>query len=238
MFDQEIVQAIKAHAISQFPKESCGLVVAGAYVPCENKAAQPEHEFRIAPEDFLKFTDVKAVVHSHPNGPNHPSEADMRHQLSTGLNFGIVACNGEAAMDPFFWGPDVYAPPLIGREFRHGPSGSDGKGDCYALCRDWYRIEMKIELPEVPRDDEWWKKGGDLYSEFAKYGFRKISIDEIRYGDGVLAQIRSPVPNHAGIYLGQGLILHHLQERLSRREPVGGWAKHVTHVVRHESCAS
>jgi proteasome lid subunit RPN8/RPN11 len=238
MFSAEITSAIKAHAIAEFPRESCGVVTGDAYIACTNVAGDPLAEWRISPDEFLRFSDVKAVVHSHPNGPDHPSSADMAQQLASGLTFGIVSCNAEAAFDPFFWGPIVYTPPLRGREFRHGPSGSDGKGDCYALCRDWYRLEMKIDLPEVPRDDAWWNNGGDLYSEFEKHGFRKVDLRDVRYGDGLLAQIRSSVPNHAGVYVGNGLILHHLHGRLSRMEPAGSWSKHLVHVVRHESIAS
>lgn len=235
MFDPRAIEEFKSHAIHEYPKEACGLIIPTGYVPCLNTSANPEKEWRIDPCVVASYRNVLAIVHSHPDGPDHPSSADMRQQLATGIPFGIVACNGEASLEPFFWGPGVVVPEYLGRPFRHGPTGSDGRGDCYALVRDWYLHEMQIRLPEVPRDDRWWENGADLYSAFRDHGFRKISIEEIQYGDGILAQIRSPVPNHAGIYLGNGLILHHLAERLSRREPVHGWQKHIIHVVRHES---
>jgi cell wall-associated NlpC family hydrolase len=47
-------------------------------------------------------------------------------------------------------------------------------------------------------------------------------------------QVASPVPNHAAVYLGDGLILHHLQGRLSSRDVYGGyWQKVTTHALRH-----
>jgi cell wall-associated NlpC family hydrolase len=47
-------------------------------------------------------------------------------------------------------------------------------------------------------------------------------------------QVASPVPNHASVYLGDGLILHHLQGRLSSRDVYGGyWQKVSTHALRH-----
>jgi len=51
-------------------------------------------------------------------------------------------------------------------------------------------------------------------------------------GDVFLAQVRAPVPNHGGVYLDGGLILHHLEGRLSRREPLGPWRRFVTHALR------
>jgi cell wall-associated NlpC family hydrolase len=51
-----------------------------------------------------------------------------------------------------------------------------------------------------------------------------------------LMQIRSKVPNHAAVYIGDGMIMHHMYKRLSTRDMYGGmWADHATHVLRHES---
>ena len=49
-------------------------------------------------------------------------------------------------------------------------------------------------------------------------------------------QLESPVPNHAGIYLGDGVVLHHVQGRLSSRDVYGGYYQKVTaKVLKHES---
>ena len=59
---------------------------------------------------------------------------------------------------------------------------------------------------------------------------------DIRKGDVLLMQIASPVPNHAAIYLDDGVIMQHVAGRLSSRDVYGGyWAKHTTHVLRHRS---
>ena len=71
---------------------------------------------------------------------------------------------------------------------------------------------------------------------FMKEGFHPIDISEISYGDGILMQLESPVPNHAAIYLGDGIVLHHVQGRLSSRDVYGGYYQKVTaKVLRHES---
>jgi cell wall-associated NlpC family hydrolase len=229
--------AIREHALAAYPNEACGLVVNGSYVPLENIAANPRDEFEIAPVEMLR-EGIQAIVHSHPDQAPWPSADDMRQQMATGLLWGLVSTDGTDATGILWWGPGIETPPLVGRDFRHGPSGSDGKGDCYALIKDWYAVELGVELVEGPRSHEWWRAGGDLYREnFAAAGFRVVSIEGARRGDVLLMQIQSQVANHAAIVLGNGLILHHLSNRLSREEPLSRWLSFVTHALRHESQA-
>ena len=71
---------------------------------------------------------------------------------------------------------------------------------------------------------------------FAKEGFKETTLEQITYGDLFLMQLESPVPNHAGIYLGDGVVLHHVQGRLSSRDVYGGYYQKVTaKVLKHES---
>jgi cell wall-associated NlpC family hydrolase len=61
-------------------------------------------------------------------------------------------------------------------------------------------------------------------------------VSEIAKGDLILMQIRSRnrVPNHAAIYLGDGMMLHHLHSRLSSRDIYGGYWQEVTRSIwRH-----
>lgn len=235
-FGAAVDAAVREHALAAYPDEACGLVVAGAYVPLENIAADPRTAFEIAPVEMLR-EGIQAVVHSHPDEPDQPSVTDMEQQLASGLVWGLVATNGQDATQPWWWGPGIPVPPLIGRDFRHGPSGSDGKGDCYALIKDWYLLERGVELPEFPRGWDWWHQDGqDLYrAGFASAGFRAIAPEVLRRGDVILAQIQAQVTNHGGIYLGDGLVLHHLTNRLSREEPMARWLSFVTYFLRHES---
>ena len=39
-------------------------------------------------------------------------------------------------------------------------------------------------------------------------------------GDVFLAAIRSAVPNHAGVYVGQQEVMHHMLNRFSRIDPL------------------
>lgn len=226
----DAVAAAKEHALQDFPKESCGLVVGDTYIKCFNYAVEPEKDFVIAPEDYIAHADkLKAVLHSHPMGPTFPSHTDMVGQISSDVPWGIILTDGERAGEPMMWGDGYPMAELLGREFIHGI------WDCYSLCRDYYKTVHGLHLRNYPREDSWWEADQNLYlDQFMREGFYIIQPEEVKAGDGFLCKIRSPVPNHAGVYLGDDLIMHHLPNRVSRREPAGLWARTVDVWLRHK----
>ena len=75
-----IFSAIQAHAVAEYPKECCGLLLAVGrkqqYYPCRNVSTEPNEEFRIAPEEYAAAEDIGeviGVVHSHPDATSRPS---------------------------------------------------------------------------------------------------------------------------------------------------------------------
>jgi cell wall-associated NlpC family hydrolase len=243
MFDASIIQAVRDHAIAEYPKESCGVVTLNGYKPCNNIHPEPLNNFKISGRviaPLLKKGELLAVVHSHPNGPNHPSKADMQAQLNLGVAFGITVTEGEGATDPIWWGGNTPMQPLIGRPFVHGVT------DCLALIRDYYKSVLDIQIKDYARTDAWWDQGQnsenmylDLYSE---NGFRKVkpksSDDDVipQTHDLVFMRIRSNVVNHAAVYLGGDQILHHLSNRLSTDEDSASkWHRQIYGYYRHES---
>jgi proteasome lid subunit RPN8/RPN11 len=242
MQDFALLSKIQHHAQVEFPKECCGAVTPEGYVPMVNRSPTPDRAFdcRNDVAQIQAAGRLLAVVHSHPLGPMGPSAWDMRQQEAMGVPWGLVITNGGQVSLPFFWGDALTPPPLERRQFRHGPSGSDGKGDCYALIRDWYRLERQVILPEFPRDDSWWaggSSGDNLYmTGFQKAGFVDIGRTEglrgPEVGDVFLARVRSQVPNHGGVYIGDGVILHHMGNCLSVKKPIGEWVKLVTNWLR------
>lgn len=235
----DVARAARDHAIRDYPNESCGAITAGGYMPLENRSKRPREFFRCDDqiEPLLQAGELLALIHSHPDGPVAPSEFDIQQQIVMDVPWGIVACDAEAALPPYFWGDVLEPPPLLGRDFRYGPSGTDGRGDCAALVRDWYRLTRQIMLPEFPRADRCWIGKPDLYRDnLLAAGFTRIGgrSDDPRDGDVVLMQIRHNEPNHIAIFAGRGMILHHLENRLSRHEPLVRWLGHVTDWFRYE----
>lgn len=228
--DATLLAAVRKHAAAEYPREACGLVVVvrgrARYVPCRNLATDDEH-FVLPKQDFAAAADlgeVTAVVHSHPDLSAEPSQADRVACEASGLPWHIVAYPDD---DLRTIEPCGYEAPLVGRQFAHGVL------DCYSLVRDWYARERGIVLPDFDRHDGWWQHGEDLYMQhYAEAGFVAISQDQPEVaGDVILMQLRSPVPNHAAVYLGDGHMLHHLHGRLSSRDVYGGYWQQIARCV-------
>lgn len=105
--------------------------------------------------------------------------------------------------------------------------------DCYTLFRDFYRLSGR-EFPNFERQEYWWEDGFDLYLDnMEKHGFEKVNEPQI--GDVILISIGSDVPNHAAIYVGNQMVLHHAPKRLSKRDLYDGyWLKHTHSIWRHK----
>ncbi len=103
-------------------------------------------------------------------------------------------------------------PHLTGRCFEHGVT------DCYTLFRDAYHL-AGIEMPDFHRGDDWWRNGQNLYLDnMEATGFYRVALTEAQPGDVLLCCFGASVPNHAAIYCGDGGLLHHIPEQLSKRE--------------------
>lgn len=222
--------SIIAYAKSKEPHECCGFVVLKQgenqphFLPCENIADDPMNYFEVSPEDFIKAEEmgkILALVHSHPNGEPRLSLADRQMQWQSDLDWWLV-CGDEIYQFPKI-------APLIGRSFEHGVQ------DCYTLFRDFYYL-CGFDFPDYPRADEWWWQGENLYLDhLEEHGFYQISIENIQIGDIVLVRIESPVPNHAAIYVGDQMLLHHVPKRLSKRDIFDGyWLKYTHSIWRHK----
>lgn len=239
--NKRIAKTIALHAEFEYPNECCGLIALNSsgtpeYFPCENSAVTPSSNFRIAAEEWARVEDsgeILAVVHSHPDYPATPSAADRVLCEASGLPWYIQEVREGKSMELGMFCPSGFKAPLIGRPFHYGVL------DCLQLVRDYYSRELGITLPAYEHEDDWWNNGQDYYRErLPKAGF--YQVDDLRQGDVVLMQIRSPVPNHAGIYLETGklqseecfaqpgTILHHLYGQLSRRDNYGGYWSDVT----------
>ncbi|GAC1315510.1 MAG: C40 family peptidase [Collimonas sp.] len=237
---ESVLAAIRADAERAYPRECCGVVVITRgrqhYVACANITPGASH-FAISPQDYAAAEEngeITHIVHSHPGMSPLPSEADLVGCERSGLPWMIVNWP-TGAIHTF--APNGYQAPLVGRAFSHGIL------DCYSLIRDYYRRELALDLPDFEREEGWWLKGshavgGNLYLDnFEQAGFVTLANDTpMQKHDGLLMQIGAEVPNHAAVYIGDGLILQHCMHRLSSRDIYGGyWQRSTVKVVRHRS---
>lgn len=238
--EQPILDAAIAHAISEFPKESCGIVVWDEYVPMENVAPDPHDTFAMNPVEYAKYAmqgGIRATIHSHPKGEAYPSKLDMESQEQCGIPSGIIVMgNSQYVKEIFFFGDQV--PELVPyekRAFRHGVH------DCYSLFRDYYRREFGVVLPFFPRNPNWWHTDEDVLDRnYASMGFVEIPLNNLKRGDGVLFKIlTSKKINHCGVYIGNGEVLHHLygtdnRIRYSRTDNLYAWRDSIAKCVRYK----
>ena len=82
-----VADAMVAHATSQLPNESCGLLALRAgelidFRPAENAEPSPYY-YRIAPADALRVLEIEdagegvVIYHSHTTSPASPSRTDV-----------------------------------------------------------------------------------------------------------------------------------------------------------------
>tara|TARA_B100001287_G_C22686000_1_gene533686 strand:- start:6185 stop:6892 length:708 start_codon:yes stop_codon:yes gene_type:complete len=216
------------HAKNQYPKESVGLLLnikgKQRYYPCENLSITANYQFILNPEDYVKadkLGDIIAIVHSHPNTPPQASEADLVSCEDSNLPWYIVNPITEEWAECL---PKAYVPDLLGRSWIWGVT------DCWSLVRDWYRQNKNIHLVDYERSmtpEEFLKN--PLFERYAlDTGFIELPpYEQAKEGDVLLMSIMHPTLNHVAIFLGD-MVLHHLADRLSCREPYSEWLQKCT----------
>ena len=221
---------IREHAIQEYPRECCGLVVIrrgkAKYHPCTN-IADGEYSFVIEPTEFTKLSlsgDIQFVVHSHPTG-NEPSEHDIAVCDSLKIPYLIYYVEYDSCHIIY---PKEYN-TLFGREYVFGVT------DCFEAARDWYLLQGIVTPPRALHwEDDWWEKDKDyIGQEITNWPFKKV--DNIEPGDLLTFKVLSTVPNHLAVYIGDDLIFHHAFGRLSCRESLYPlWAPHLDGIYRYE----
>lgn len=223
-----VKNAILAYSDRCAPEEACGFVVATPqgqqFMPCKNRSVSPCDYFDISPDDYLlacSAGEVVALVHSHATGDRYLSAGDRQWQVKSHFPWWLVH---DGRVYPY-----RCVPHLLGRTFQHGIM------DCYSLFQDAYHL-AGIDMPDFTREDNWWRQGKNLYLDnMVNTGFYPVK-GEIQKGDIILFCYGCSVANHAAIYCGEQMILHHLPNQLSKREVYSERWQRFTHSIwRHNA---
>lgn len=241
---QDHLDSILDHIETEYPREACGVIGVSKgksnWFPCQN-VSENDLEFVIDSKDYMNASlrsDLVAVVHSHPDMSEEPSHKDITQCNHSKLDYYIFSWP-KLAM--YHLEPKREKIPLIGRSYEWGYL------DCWKIVQDYYKEELGITLETSNLTDfttltgytkEWWEKGLNYFMDLSEdYGFEEVTDGSLEKNDGLLFSIRSEVPNHCGVYLGNDLILHHAENRLSCRESLYPfWGKHKTHTMRYTKC--
>jgi proteasome lid subunit RPN8/RPN11 len=236
----EVILAAQQHAMEQYPKESCGLVTGDKYVPCENMHMEPEKAFKIDPgatAPLIAAGTLQAVIHSHCDGPNHPSQMDLQGQIDMGVPWGIVPVIGDTAKatvacDILWWGDTLPDVPLERRQFIWGIF------HCYQLYRDWWKQERGVVLPTWAYPADFIEKGVspflDRCEECGHRNLGKIDISDLQIGDMLIGRLYGSHPNHCGVYVGEDMLLHHPAGGASGKVELLRWWPRIEAVLRYE----
>ena len=193
----------------------------------KNIAEDKSDNFEIDIKEFIKYESIiKCIIHSH-NNYGHLSRNDMILQEKSRKPYGMINLINKSLDKVVFWGDQLPPQDLIGRSFTHGCY------DCYGLVRDYYKMKG-ITLPSYPRENFWWKKDPSmLIDNFQDAGFKRIKDNEVREGDVYMMKLDAPVVNHSGIWLKNGMILHHLYKNLSGKDSIGRWQQFLEGFYRY-----
>lgn len=228
------------HVLATFPNEACAVVVDGRVIPVPNVADDPRSTFKISTGDIVANQPIQAVLHSHcydikvgyKVDPRTPSASDMKHQLNTGVWWGITATEGEGTTPILWFGKDRNE-PYEGRTFIHNVA------DCFELVRDYYRREYNYNIGQYVRQWDWEITDASFFDDnFEKEGFTDVPLEQIAPGDVIFFGIRSEKTNHIGLYIGDDKFLHHLTHRLSEIDTLPRWHRYINRVVRRTTDAS
>jgi proteasome lid subunit RPN8/RPN11 len=236
----EVVDAIKAHAMAEYPRESCGIVVGDQYVPCENIHPEPLKAFRIDPDITDPLTvagTLQAIVHSHPDGPNFASEADQQGQIDMDIPWGIVPVIGNqadavVACDILWWGDSLPVAPLERRMFIWGIF------HCYELYRHWMKLNRGVLPPTFACPHDFIERNINFFTDHIEasghINLGKPDICDLQVGDILIGKLYGKHPNHCGVYVGDDMILHHPAGGASGYTELLRWWPKVEVVCRYD----
>lgn len=226
---------------SKYPEEAAGFFVEGEFIACNNIAKDKLNDFKIDSRMYLKYEGkIEAIVHSHSKYP-HVSKKDMINQISSNIPWGMLSLQDNLDIQCFvFWGDQLPPQNLVGRPFIFSVY------DCFSLCRDYLR-HKEIIVPDWPRENFFWdnkdKQGNPkealqeiqigLDTVYKEAGCISISKEFLRIGDFLVGKLQSTVLNHCGIYIGNGLVLHHVYGKLSCIEPMYRYDKIFEKYIRY-----
>jgi len=231
----ENLKKIIEYCKEKAPEEACGYIYNDEVFFVDNISDTPTTNFEISVEDSVKINELDCIIwHSHTNGMAIPSKEDMIVQQTTGKEWYIFVFDKKVdeyyLKEYFSFGDDTKEIPLYGRTFKFGVT------DCYSFVRDYYKQTFKITLPNYPREYRaWYNNVSDYEDHYKEAGFVEVGrgLGNLQVGDVILFRLNSPVLNHAGVYLGNGLIGHHLEDKLSKTDAIERWGKFAEKVLRY-----
>jgi proteasome lid subunit RPN8/RPN11 len=245
MISDDALNNFKAHVLTDYPNEACGLLIGGIYHRCRNSHEEPTRAFRINGKERWdlqqKFGTIEAVLHSHPYklsesklfykekyNPAWPSETDQASYIDDNVPWGIVASDGEGISELNWLSENK---PLFKRQFAWFTA------DCYSLVRDWHKENTGIILPNFVRKWQFWKESLNTIEDgIASIPFAiKHPTEQAQIGDVAIIEMGGfDVVNHLGVITGGNEFLHQFVEQYAHTTGWNLWRHKTKYVVRFD----
>lgn len=233
----KVKQAIIDHAKTLPNEEVCGFIYytqdsVHAY-PCTNVSPEGTvRAFQIDPHEYIQVSQLGKIVgvyHSHPiGGAPGFSEEDLEVAREMCLPFYLYAVEQDkwSSYIPLSYTVNPVSLPFIW-----------GQWDCLEVIRTHYRQTKGVYMTDYDRDESFQGATEDAITKhIADEGFYEVpGKGPIKVDDVLLFKtIGTAYPHHLGVFMGQGRVLHHPLNMLSRIDPLTGpWIKRISMVLRY-----
>lgn len=184
--------------------------------------AKPDAVFARVHVQESENADISAEVLAQMNAENHPV-------VVMALPSGKYSLYYPKSYESGF--------PYEGRQYTLNQS------DCYRLVMDFYKREFGIELRDYKAGNEWlfslqvYEGRNLLMLNYERENFSQVAAP--MYGDPIFicsSDNRRFGPEHVGIYVGDGMMLHHYADRLSCVQPYSSfWKEKTVAILRHNT---
>ena len=100
---REFREAMIEHAIEELPNECCGVILGRndnfeEVIPMRSLRPSPDSYFMDPSQQVEVFSEMEkhgktllGIYHSHPNGPPHPSDTDLKLAYHPGVLYFIIS---------------------------------------------------------------------------------------------------------------------------------------------------
>lgn len=109
-----------------------------------------------------------------------------------------------------------------------------GLDDCYGILVDFYREQYGLKLTNFARPSDMWSELIGRHLEDDGWVKKNINWRQLQPGDALTFMVADTMVNHVGVYLGNGIFLHHLYNRLSSEDSLyPKWVERLEGIYRH-----
>ena len=230
MLTEDVKNNIKSHALEKAPEECCGLIFNDGTktdsFKCKNDAQNPLVNFSINPLDYLRCSykgSIIATYHSHKSNEMF-SYLDKENSNNHRLNYVMYNIKSDSFHHYDYKENKVF---YLNRPFKVGTN------DCFTLVKNYLKKNLLMTLP--PEVLKAYNKGAckknlqkaieaieEASFSYQEEKFFKVGVSsegDLRKDDIIVLGSKGK-PIHLGVYLGNGLMLHHPRNKYATTEQI------------------